>query len=220
MLAVVLVSAAIRLNGAGIEPLLGATGLAVLRGIHRATASLALLAALWLAWLDWRRAALIVVLTALLSLLGIVAGRTPTPLQALGNLLGGLALAASFAWLLGKKGSGTFSGKRFLTPFLLLALFAVQSVIGGRLSIVSRVELPGLPLHALLGIVLAAFCAWLALARIGATAGRLLFFFAVAAPLAGFTALEHPYSAVPALVHAATGAFLIALAAFAAGRNA
>ncbi len=213
MLAVVLASAAIRLNGAGIEPMLGATGVAAIRGIHRTAASLAVLAALWLAWVDWRRAVLVLVLTALLSLLGIVAGRTPTPLQALGNLLGGLVLAASFAWVLGR-------GKWGLTPFILLSLFALQGVIGGRLAVFSRTELPALPLHALLGIVLAAFCAWLALARIGGTLGRLLFLLAMAAPVAGFTALEHPYSAVPALVHAASGALLIALVVFAAGRNA
>lgn len=223
-----LASAAIRLNATGIEPMLGASGIAALRGIHRTAASLEVLAALWLAWFAWRRAALILVLTAGLAALGILAGRTPTPLQSLGNLLGGLALAAAFAWLLGKKGSGTFlpSGdslpgrKRFLTPFLLLGLFAVQSLIGGRLSIVSRVQLPALPLHALLGIVLAALCAWLALARFGGAFGRRLFLLAVAAPVTGITALEHPYSAVAALVHAASVAFLIALAAFAASRNA
>lgn len=223
-----LASAAIRLNTAGIEPMLGASGIAALRAIHRTAASLEVLAALWLAWLAWRRAAIILALTAALAALGIVAGRTPTPLQSLGNVLGGLALAASFAWVLGKKGSGTFLPSRgslphrkwFPTPFLLLGLLAVQSLIGGRLSIVSRVQLPALPLHALLGIVLAAFCAWLALARIGGTLGRLLFLLAAAAPVAGVTALEHPYAALPALVHAASGAFLVALAAFALGRNA
>jgi hypothetical protein len=217
VLVVVLASAAIRLNATGIEPLLGASGLAALRGVHRTAASLEVLAALWLAWVAWREAGLILVLTVLLSLLGIVAGRTPTPLQSLGNLLGGLALAAAFARVLGKGKWGLTPG---LTPFLLLALFALQALIGGRLSIVSRVELPALPAHALLGLGLAALCGWLALARTGGTLGRGLFLLALAAPITGFTALEHPYSALPALVHAAAVAFFIVTAAFALSRKA
>ena len=216
MLVVVFVSAAIRLNAAGIEPMLGASGLAALRGVHRTAASLEVLAALWLAWVAWREAGLILVLTVLLSLLGIVAGRTPTPLQSLGNLLGGLALAVAFAWALGRNGPG----KSGLTPFLLLALLALQALIGGRLSIFSRVEVPALPAHALLGLGLAALFGWLALARTGGTLGRGLFLLALAAPVTGFTALEHPYSPVPALVHAAAVAFFIATAAFALSRKA
>jgi len=216
VLVVVLASAAIRLNAAGIEPMLGASGLAALRGVHRTAASLEVLAALWLAWVAWREAALILVLTVLLSLLGILAGRTPTPLQSLGNLLGGLALAVAFAWALGKNGPGRWG----LTPFLLLALLALQALIGGRLAIFSRVELPALPAHALLGLGLAALCGWLALARTGGTLGRGLFLLALAAPVTGFTALEHPYSAVPALVHAAAVAFFFATIAFALSRKA
>lgn len=218
-----LASAAIRLNATGIEPMLGASGLAALRAIHRVAASLEVLAALWLAWVAWRSSgplvALVLGLTVFLSLLGIVAGKTPTPLQSLGNLLGGLALVAALAWTLGKKGSGTFSGKRFLTPFFLGGV-ALQMLVGARLALYGRVELPALPLHALLGLALAALWGWLALARIGGGLGGLLFVLALAAPVAGFTALEHPYSAFPSLVHAAIVALFTASAAFALSRNA
>ena len=234
VLVVVLASAAIRLNATGIEPMLAASGLGAVRAVHRVSASLEVLAALWLAWrawrgrLSWPAVAIVLGLTVFLSLLGIVAGKTPTPVQSLGNLLGGLALAAAFAWVLGKKGSGTFllqrrvAGKRFLTPFFLplFLVMALQSVIGGRLSIFSRVELPALPLHALLGLAIAGICGWLALARIGGGLGSWLFVLALAAPVAGFTALEHPYSTVPALVHAASVAFFTATVAFALSRNA
>ena len=223
VLGVVLASAAIRLNAAGIEPMLGPSGLAALRAIHRVAASLEVLAALRLAWVAWRSSgrlvALVLGLTVFLSLLGIIAGKTPTPLQSLGNLLGGLALAAAFAWALGEKGSGTFFDKRFLTPFLLGAL-ALQMLVGARLALYGRVELPALPLHALLGLAVAALYGWLALARIRGGFGTVLFVLALAAPAAGFTALEHPYSAFPSVVHAAIVALFTASAAFALSRNA
>jgi hypothetical protein len=224
VLVVVLVSAAIRLNAAGIGEMFSVSGIAVLRGVHRTAASLEVLAALGVAWIAWRRrgpswqaSAVVLALTAFLAGLGIVAGKNPTPVQALGNVLGGLALAAAFAWLLEKKGSGPFFGKWGLTLFILLAL---QAVIGGRLSIFGRAELPALPGHALLGLGIAALAAWLALARIRGRMGRLLFALALAAPLAGFTALQYEYSAAAALVHAASGAFLIVAAVAAFSRNA
>jgi hypothetical protein len=234
VLAVVLASAAIRLNATGIEPMFAASGVTALRIAHRVAASLEVLAALALAWQAWRgrlpwpAVAVVLGLTVFLSLLGIVAGKTPTPVQSLGNLLGGLALAAAFAWIWRKKGSGPFlpklgvAGKRVLTPFFvtLSLLVALQGAIGGRLSIFSRLELPALPLHALLGVATAAAGGWFALARIGGGLGRLLFTLALVAPLAGFTALEHPYSAIPALVHAVTVAFFVAAAAIALSRNA
>lgn len=216
MLVVVLVSAAIRLD---VAP--GALG--ALRAVHRTAASLEALLALWLAWQAWRgrvsgkSALLVLALTAFLSLLGIVAGKTPAPLQSLGNLLGGLALLAAFAWLLGKKGSGPFFQKWVLTPLFLLA---AQSAVGGRLSIFGRTELPALPVHAELGLVLAALLAWLALARVGGGTGKLLFALALAAPVAGFSALHYEYSAAAALVHAASAALLVAASAFALSRKA
>ena len=94
VLLVIVVSVAIRLE---------AGPLTALRGVHRAAASLEVLAMLALAWLAWRRASLVIALTVFLSLLGIFAGQNPPPVAALGNLLGGLALAAAFAWVLGAR---------------------------------------------------------------------------------------------------------------------
>ena len=232
VLIVVLASAAIRLNSFGVGPLVSASGLSALRALHRTAASLEVLAAAWLAWRAWRGGvpswkpvAVVAGLTAFLALLGIVAGRAPTPPQAMGNVLGGLALAAAFAWLLGEKGSGTFSrqrvagGKRFLTPFLL-GLVALQGAIGARLSIFGRAELPALPLHALLGLGTAGLLAWLALARAGGATGKLLFALSLAAPLAGFTALQYDYSPLAALVHAASAALVVVGCAWVLGRNA
>ena len=48
----------------------------------------------------------------LLAVLGIVAGRAPPPAAALGNLLGGLALAALLAWLLGRARTPLAAGAR------------------------------------------------------------------------------------------------------------
>ncbi len=208
-----LASAAIRLNAAAISatPMLGAAGIAVLRGVHRAAASLEALVALWLAWQAWRGRLpgkpilLIVALTGLLAALGVVAGKVPTPAQALGNLLGGLALVGAFAWLLGQKGSGPF-----FIPFFLLLLVAVQAVIGARLSLFGRTEVPALPLHAELGTVLAALLAWTALARVRGGKGTLLFLLGLAAPAAGFTVLHDETSTLAAFVHAASAALLIA----------
>ena len=204
-LLVVLASAAIRLNAVP-------EGMATLRALHRAAASLEALVALWLAWQAWRGPLparpilLIVVLTVLLAALGIVAGKTPMPVQALGNLLGGLALLGAFAWLLGEKGSGPFFPPLFL-------LVAVQAVIGARLALFGRTDTPALPLHAELGIVLAALLAWIALARVRSGKGAVLFVLALAAPVAGFTVLHYERSALAALVHAASAALLIAGAA-------
>jgi heme A synthase len=224
VLVVVLVSAAIRLNASGVGEMFSASGIAVLRGVHRTAASLEVLAALWVAWVAWRRgapsrqaSAVVLALTVFLAALGIIAGKNPLPAQALGNVLGGLALAAAFAWLLGEKGSGPFFGKWGLTLFVLLAL---QAVIGARVSIFSRTAVPALPLHALLGLGIAALAAWLALARIRGRMGRLLFALALLAPVAGFTALQYEYSAAAALVHAASGAFLVVAAVAALSRNA
>lgn len=228
VLVVVLVSAAIRLNSAELSPtpVLGETGLKILRGIHRSAASLEVLVALWLAWIAWRRGGtmwqaigVVLALTVFLSVLGIVAGRTPSSLQALGNVLGGLALAAAFAWVLG---AGYRDGPRFMLGALLVlvSLLALQSVIGARLSIFGRVDLPALPLHALLGLLVAALLAWLALARVGGRAGKAFFVLALAAPIAGFTALQYEHSVAAALVHAASAAALAVGAAFALSRNA
>lgn len=226
VLVVIVASAALRLNGAAFSPvpMLDEGGVRLVRALHRTAASLEVLAALWLAWSAWRRrgpwlaVGVVLALTAFLALLGIVAGRSPAPAQALGNLLGGLALVAAFAWLSAQKGRGKTFFHMF--SFLVAGLLAVQIVIGARLAIFGRAGLPTLPLHALLGLGVAALLAWLALAHTRGRAGMLLFVLALAAPIAGFSALHYEYSALAALVHAASAAGLAAAGAFALGRNA
>jgi hypothetical protein len=105
VLAVVVAAAAIRLGWT----------LTPIRAVHRVAASLEVLVVAWLGWMAWRaraerpqlfRVALLAIgLTVLLSALGIVAGQDPPPAAATANLLGGLALTAAFAWILGKSGS-------------------------------------------------------------------------------------------------------------------
>lgn len=209
MVAVIAAAAGIRLE----------TGIPGLRLVHRVSASLEVLVVLWLAWLAWRRPAvqLAIALTALLSVVGIVGGQSPPPAIAATNLLGGLALAALFAWMLGKSGkSGSDPGRenRGLTPiFLIFLLLAVQLGLGAWLSIVERSG-AALPAHGLLAVALTALLVW------AARTGSVLLVVALAAPLAGFTALHYEYSAAAALVHAAAAALLVAASAYAFGRGA
>lgn len=202
VLAVLVAAAGIRLE----------TGIPGLRIVHRVAASLEVLVVLWLAWLDWRRPAVLlaVALTAILSVAGIVGGQQPPAAIAAVNLLGGLALAATFSWMLGEKGSGPFSPKWVLTP--LLALLAVQLALGTWLAIVDRVGM-ALAAHGLVAVALAALLAWTA-------RGKALFLLALAAPLAGFTALHYDHSAFAALAHAAIAALLVVLAAYGFARKA
>jgi hypothetical protein len=153
--------------------------------------------------MEWRRPAVLLALalTAILSVAGIIGGQQPPPRIAALNLLGGLALAGTFAWILRKKGSGPFSGKRVLTPFLLVVVGA-QLALGTWLSIVDRFGM-ALALHGLLAIALTAALLWHSRTR------PLLVVVAAAAPLAGFTALHFEYSALAALVHAMTAALLV-----------
>jgi len=207
---VVIAAAGIRLD----------TGIPGLRIVHRIAASLEVLVVLWLAWMDWRRPAVLLALalTALLSVVGIVGGQQPPPAIAAVNLLGGLSLAATFAWILGEKGSGPYYSKRALTPFLLIAL-AVQLALGAWLSIVDRWGM-ALPAHGVLALALAAILGWVALARIQGGIGKVLFGLALAVPLAGFTALHYDHAAAAALVHAAAAALLLATIAYAFARAA
>jgi hypothetical protein len=214
LLVVVVAAAAIRLGWA----------FGWVRAIHRVAASLEVLVVLWLVWLAWRRIAVQVALalTAVLSVIGIVAGQEPPPAAAAANLLGGLALTATFAWILGRSGksgsdpnrqSGSDPNRmnRGLTPIFLL--LAVQLGLGAWLAIVERTGM-GLPIHGLLAVALTALLVWAARAR------SLLLVLALAAPLAGFTALHYEYSAAAALVHAAAVALLVAASAYAFGRAA
>ena len=195
------------------------TGFPGLRLVHRIAASLEVLVALWLGWHAWRSravrpdlfaASLVVLgLTALLAVVGIFGGQQPPRAAAAANLLGGFALAAAFAWILGKKVPKTFSGKRFLTPFF--GVVAVQVALGAWLAIVERFGAV-LPAHAMLALVLAAGLGW--------AGGKALGVAATAVVLAGFTALHYEYSATAALVHAAAAALLVASSAYALARSA
>jgi hypothetical protein len=202
MLAVIAAAAGIRLD----------TGIPALRVVHRFAASLEVLVVLWLGWMGWRRPAvqLAIVLTALLSVVGIVGGQSPPPAMAAINLLGGLALAAVFAWMLGRSASGESGSDpdsfgRGLTPIFLL--LAVQLGLGAWLSLVERFGI-ALPIHGLLAVALAAALVWMARRR------PVVLALALAAPLAGFTALHFEDSAAAALVHAAAAALLFVSAAY------
>jgi len=220
VLVVVAVSAAIRLDWGSVS---------LLRVAHRTAASLEVIFVLWIGWLlfrsrheapaRWRAAAIALALTLFLSVLGIAAGQSPARLQAMGNLLGGLALASAFAWLVGAAGRGTPVLARALAA-LAGALLAAQAVVGARLSIFGRTDVPALPAHAMLGLAVAAILGWLALSRIPGRDGRLLLYGAIVAPLAGFTALQYDSSSGAALVHAIAAAALVATAAYTLGRNA
>ena len=224
VLAVVAASAAIRL---GADVLQG-TPLALVRGLHRAAASLEVIVVLWLGWLAWRvrggkpgvfRAAMLAIgVSAFLSVIGIVAGQNPPAAAAVANLLGGLALTALFAWLLGMlKRQPARMG--LTLAFAVGVLLAIQLLLGARLSLIDRVGM-ALPLHALLAMALAALLGWMGLARVRGRAGKAIFALALAVPLAGFTALHYDHSAAAALVHAALAALLLAAAAHAFGRGA
>lgn len=206
VLVVVAASAAIRVNSAGpwAAPLLTQGQVHALRVAHRIAVTLEVLAAAWAFWLlarrrEWAPAAALVLLTAGLAALGIAGGQAPGRLLALGNVAGGLALAFVFAWLSG--------GVHRASPALaaLGLVLAVQVLAGARLSIFGRYEPAALPLHAYLGLGLAA---WLALSR-----RRLPAALALAALLAGFSALHYEYSACAALLHALAAAGLVAAAA-------
>lgn len=209
VLLVIVVSVAIRLEA---EPLFA------LRGVHRAAASLEVVAMLALAWLAWRRALLVIALTVFLSVLGIAAGQKPPPLAALGNLLGGLALAAAFAWALGRAHGHRPQGSNRLA-WTAAALVALQCALGAWLSLFAE-ELWSWALlaHAALGLTLAAGAAWLALRLERAPQRFALLGIALAAPAAGAASALFGQPLGASLAHAAAGALLVAAAAYAHAR--
>lgn len=186
---------------------------ALLRPVHRITASLEVPVALWVAWLAWQRsrpflpaALLVLALTAALSVIGIAGGQNPPPTIAAANLLGGLALVSLFAWM------AAGAGHRLKGTSALLLLLAVQAGLGAWITIGGQRQL-ALAAHGILALVLAAL-----LVRLAFAAGkrRVLVALAVAAPLAGFTVLHYEQSGVAAVAHAAAVALLVAAFAFAA----
>ena len=227
VLLVVLVSVAIRLGQAATPPL-GAGAMLALRAMHRSAASLEVLVVLWLAWLAWRGrsarpafargGALALAITLFLSVLGIAAGQSPPPLAAFGNLLGGLALAVTFAWL-----AGRLRGNAVRAPALMItvggALLALQCLLGARLSVFEGAAgSPALPAHAILSLLLASLV-WLSALRSERPAWRKAgIALALIVPLTGFTALHFEFSRTAAFVHAAAAVLLVATAAYAHAR--
>jgi hypothetical protein len=215
VLVVLVISAAIRLGADSFEP----SGMKLLRGVHRSSASLEVLACIAVAWLAWRTrtrvgaAALAALLTVILSVLGILAGQKPPPGAAFGNLALGLALAASFAWLLGGIYRREFAHRRGAS--LAAALVAAQVLLGGWIAMFSETLWTwALAAHALFGIALAAGAIWLA-RRIERAAARFaLAVLALAVPAAGFASalFELPLGAT--LAHAAAAALFVSAAAY------
>lgn len=214
VLVVIVVSVAIRLG----EDSASAGLMRVLRGVHRASASAEVLAAIALAWLAWRRSLAVAALTIFLSVLGILAGQKPPPLAALGNLLGGLALAAAFAWVLGRTHGRAPQGRSRLA-LAAAALLALQCALGAWVSLYAE-ELWTWAFagHALLGLALAAGAAWLALRLAHAPQRYGLLAVALAAPAAGAASALFDQPLGASLAHAAAAALLVVAAAYAHAR--
>jgi len=212
VLAVLLASAVIRMAAEELG-----SAVALVRGAHRVAASsaaLTILAAGGLLWRAGRRAqaAGLVGLMLALSALGAATGTEPPPWAAAGNLLGGLALAALLAWLLGRE------RRRGGEPLLHAAagLLVAQAALGAWSSIVEKEEVWTFALlgHASVGLALAGLVAWRAL---HARAWGLLAL-AGLAPAAGLVSalLDAPLG--PALAHALSAALLTAAVAYAHAR--
>ncbi|HET7670183.1 MAG TPA: hypothetical protein VFK84_07230 [Burkholderiales bacterium] len=200
VLIVVAASAAIRLGAQ--EPVLGALRLA-----HRTAASLEVLVLAGLAWLAWRTrqagaaTAAAIALTVMLSAIGIVAGQRPSPAASMANIVGGLALAACFAWMLAP--ARAWPRRAGLFAALLLA----QGVLGAALSIHWRdAPLMLLAAHVLLGAALVLGAAWLALR---ARWGGMIAVLSAAVAATGGAALMLDRAFAPALLHAAAVAALV-----------
>jgi len=214
VLTVIVFSVAIRL---GAESASAGLMLA-LRGVHRVSASAEVLAAIALVWFAWRRSLAVAALTIFLSVLGILAGQNPPPLAALGNLLGGLALAAAFAWVLGRAHGRAPQDKSRLGQ-AAAGLFVVQCALGAWLSLFAE-ELWSLALlaHASIGLALAAGAGWLALRLAHAPQRFALLGAAIAAPAAGAASALFGQPLAASIAHAAAAATLVAAAAYAHAR--
>lgn len=225
-LVVVAASVAIRLGADE----LGAA-MAIVRGVHRAAASLAALLVLALFWRtlrsrELRRAGSVAfVLMLALSAVGWATGTEPPPAAALFNQLGGVALAGLLAWIAGRSGAGATPphADRVLAR-LALALAMLQVLFGAGLVLLgTAVGLALLIAHAVCGVAAAAVVAALG-ARIVQTGetvrGGVLLSCAALAPLAGtLSALPASVLAVQ-VAHAAAAALLLSVAAHAHGHGA
>jgi hypothetical protein len=219
VLVVVLASAGIRLGAQAFPPEV----IAVLRGAHRTAASLEALVVLALLWSAWRSPLVLAAaaLTLVLSIVGVLAGRSPPAGAALVNILGGLALAASFSRLLAKapeQGAGPGNAPRgtaVLTPTYFFALLALQVLLGAMASVVVKEVVSFTVLvHALLGTALGVLIARAALRMDAPLLRSGLLLLALVAPAAGFGAALFGLPPGGALAHAAAVALLVSVAAF------
>ena len=168
VLVVIFASAAIRLG-----PSLDVSSIGAVRMLHRIAASLEVLTMIGLGWIAWRArarqpaiaggAAAAAAITLFLSVLGIAVGQKPPLAAAVANLLGGLALGAVFAWVLGRGQRAPVERRRPLGN-AIAALILLQCALGAWVSIVAG-DLWTAPLfaHAFLGTALATAAAWFAL---------------------------------------------------------
>ena len=197
-----------------------------IRVVHRVTASLEVLTMLGVLWLAWRArahspvlaraAAVAAAITVFLSILGILAGQNPPPAAALGNLLAGLALAASFAWILGRSRRGP---TRRPLAHLVAILLAAQCLLGAWIAIFA-IELWTLPLflHGIVGSAIACGIAWLGLRCEPALPRFALLGLALAVPAAGFASAFFGQPLGATLAHAGAAALLAAAAGYAHAR--
>jgi hypothetical protein len=205
VLVVIVASAFIRLS----QQDLGAW-MPLVRGTHRASASLATLLILCVCSLAWRagRRALAVaigVLTIALSILGAATGISPPPAAQAGNLLGGLVLAALLARLV-------FPASAIWGAFLLV--LAVQIGLGAWLSMFAD-ELWSwtLLVHAVLGSGLAAVLVRAALRQPRPGERVALVALALAVPAAGAAAALFGVPLTAAVAHTTAVAALAMAAA-------
>ena len=223
-LVVVAASAVIRL---GADEL--GDSMAMVRGVHRAAASLAALLVVLLFWRalrfsELRRAASIaLVLMLALSAVGWATGTRPPPAAALFNQLGGVALAALLAWLAGRAAKS--AGDAAPDPALALAallLASLQVVFGAALVMLGAPVAPVLLVaHAVSGLAAAATGAALG-ARLfafgDARRGAALVLCAAFTPLAGSLAVLPAPAILVQVGHAAAAALLVSAVALVCGR--
>lgn len=214
-LAVVAASAAIRL---GANELGGA--MVIVRGVHRAAASLAALLILGSFWRALRIDALrrpvsaAFILMLALSVVGWATGIQPPPAAALFNQLGGIALAALLAWIAGRaaRGYGDPPADRALAH-VALVFAALQIVFGAALVLPGDALAPVLLMaHAVSGLAAAALGAALGAGLVGSGAVRgaaWLLVCAALTPLAGILSVLPAPALVIQVGHAAAAALLL-----------
>ena len=199
--------------------------IAIVRGVHRAAASLAALLVFVFTVLALRRrdirAATIAAfaLTVLLSIVGWVTGTEPPRPAAAFNQLGGIALAALLAWLWGRASAVPMaaSGERPLATAAVL-IAGLQAIYGAVLATTFSPDPPPVPFllaHAALGLAAAAMLAALGVRFAAAGSAALGFAFlacAVLAPLAGAFAAMTATPLAFRVGHAFAAALLLAAA--------